>query len=235
MGLIADCMSAVSSLIGSERNGNVPESWSGKVTPDTKITDCSFVVFDMEMSGLNHKKDFIVSIGAIKMKGSAIHPGNYFERLVIPQGEMSRSNVVVHGITPDDLKAGEDVKKVISDFLTFIHDSVLVGHFVHFDLRFINSTLRKHFGGKLRNPAIDTHDLHEWLHNNSSEFKGYYSGGTAKKDLFSVAERYGIEVDTAHDALNDAFIAAQLFQRFLYFLEAGGIVELRDLIDIGRA
>jgi DNA polymerase III epsilon subunit-like protein len=106
---------------------------------------------------------------------------------------------------------------------------------VHFDLRFVNASLKKHFHSKLKNPAIDTHDLHEWLHQNSLEFKRHYRGGSMNKDLFSIAERYGISVDVSHDALNDAFIAAQLFQRFLYFLESSGIVVLRDLIDIGRA
>ncbi|MEE9523551.1 MAG: 3'-5' exonuclease [Thermodesulfovibrionales bacterium] len=235
MGFITDCVSAVSTFMGQEKNGLGTNSWSDRISLDSKIRDCPFVSFDMEMSGLNHKKDFIVSIGAIKMKGGRIHAGDVFYRLVKPEGELQPGNVVIHGITPDDLTSGEDINKVLSDFMEFISDSVLVGHFVHFDLRFINAALKKHYQSKLKNPAIDTHDLHLWLHQNSSEFKRYYRGGSTKKDLFTIAERYGISVDVSHDALNDAFIAAQLFQRFIHFLEVSGIVVLRDLIDIGRA
>jgi DNA polymerase III epsilon subunit family exonuclease len=169
------------------------------------------------------------------MTGSRIHAGDVFYRLVKPEGQLRPDNVVLHEITPDDLKSADDCNNVLSDFMEFITDSVLVGHFVHFDLRFINAALKKHFHEKLRNPAIDTHDLHLWLHQNSSEFKRHYRGGSTKKDLFTIAEHYGVSVNVSHDALNDAFIAAQLFQRFMYFLEVSGIVVLRDLIDIGRA
>ena len=67
------------------------------------------------------------------------------------------------------------------------------------------------------------------------EFRKHYRGGTRKTDLFSVAGNYGITIDSAHNALNDAFITAQLFQRFLYFLQAEGIRTLDDLLDIGSA
>jgi DNA polymerase-3 subunit epsilon len=222
-------------MMGKEKSETMIRSWSDRISLDSAIRDCPFVSFDMEMSGLNHKKDFIVSIGAIKMTGSRIHAGNVFYRLVKPEGPLHPDNVVLHELTPDDLASADDCSNVLSDFMEFMSDSVLVGHFVHFDLRFINAALKKHFHAKLKNPAIDTHDLHLWLHQNSSEFKRHYRGGSTKKDLFTIAEHYGVSVNVSHDALNDAFIAAQLFQRFIFFLELSGIVALRDLIDIGRA
>lgn len=235
MGFLSECVHAVTTLIGPEKVETAFNSWTGSISLDTSIKDCPFVAFDMEMSGLNQRKDFIVSIGAVKMTGSRIHAGEIFYKLIRPEGKLRRESVVIHGITPDDLSFGEESDQALVDFMNFISDSVLVGHFVHFDLKFVNAALKKYFHTNLKNPAIDTHDLHEWLHQNSQEFKKHYRGGSTNKDLFSIAERYGISVDVAHDALNDSFIAAQLFQRFIYFLELGGIVVLRDLIDIGRA
>ncbi len=234
-GILDECKNIVSTLIGSDREHESLSSWSGKITPDTPVHECRFVAFDMEMSGLDHKKDFIVSLGAIEMRGSTIQGGKAFSRLVRPEGTMNADSVVIHQITPDDLREGADIKHVLADFLEFIEDAVLVGHFLHFDLRFLNVSLKKHFRTKLKNPALDTHDLHEWLSQNSADFKRSYPGVISKKDLFSVAERYGIQVDKAHDALTDAFIAAQLFQRFLYFLKLNNIHTLEELIDIGRA
>jgi DNA polymerase-3 subunit epsilon len=193
------------------------------------------VVFDTELSGLDVRKDFIVSIGAIKMTGGTINISREFNRLIRPEGEMTKKSVEIHGITPGELEGKESLDAVLPDFLEFIKDSVLVGHFLNIDLKFMNMALKKKNNYKLANLALDTHTIHEWLYENGVEFKKHYHGGSTKTDLFSVSQRYGITVDTAHDALNDAFVTAQLFQRFLHFLHADGMHTVNDLLDIGRA
>ena len=235
MSILAECRQLVSSLMGTAREPLSVESWSGEVSLRTPFRTGRFVAFDMEMSGLKPRRDFIVSIGAVMMTGSVIHAGRTFYRLVRPEGELKPDSVVIHGITPDELQNGDGLDTVLKDFLGFIKDAVLLGHFLHFDLRFLNAALKRLFGTKLRNPAIDTHDIHEWLMQNSSDFRRHYPGVSARKDLFYVAERYGVAPGRAHDALSDAFVAAQLFQRFAWFLESSGIETLEDLIDIGRA
>lgn len=214
---------------------DVAPIWTGVIGKETAIADCPFVVFDTELSGLNPRKDSIVAIGALKMRGGSITASDEFYRLIRPFGKMTKKSVEIHGITPDELEHADDIKTVVQDFLAFIADAVLVGHFIHIDLRFLNSYLKKQHNSTLRNPAVDTHGIHGWLLENSSEFKKYFHGGSLKTDLFSVAEHYGVPVSMAHNALYDAFITAQLFQRFLHFLEPHGINTLNDLLDIGRA
>jgi len=215
--------------------GETVSSWSGATKRDSLIAECPFVVFDTELSGLDVRKDFIVSIGAIKMTGGTVNISNEFYRLIRPEGDMTKKSVEVHGITPGELEDKESLEAVLPDFLEFIKDSVLVGHFLNIDLKFMNHALKNKYNYKLANLALDTHTIHEWLYENGVEFKRHYHGGSTKTDLFSVSQRYGITVDTAHDALNDAFVTAQLFQRFLYFLRADGMHTLYDLLDIGRA
>lgn len=210
-------------------------TWSGVTRRNTPIKECPFVVFDTELSGLDVRKDFIVSIGAIKMTGGTVNISNEFYRLIRPEGDMTKKSVEIHGITPGELEDKESLDTVLPDFLDFVKDSVLVGHFLNIDLKFMNRALKNKYNHKLENLALDTHSIHEWLFEHGVEFKKHYHGGSTKTDLFSVAQRYGITVDTAHDALNDAFVTAQLFQRFLYFLHADGMHTLNDLLDIGRA
>lgn len=236
MSILSGYINKVATLLKTDQlAGESCQSWSGAISSDILITECPFVVFDTELSGLNYRKDFIVSIGAIKMTGGTIHAGGEFYRLIKPEGEMTKKSVEIHGITPDDLMTAENLEAVIPDFLEFIADSVLVGHFIHIDLRFLNASLKKLPLTTLTNPAVDTHTLHEWLLDNAPEFRKHFHGGSLKTDLFSVAERYGVPVDSAHNALNDAFITAQLLQRFIYFFKSQGINTLRDLLDIGRA
>jgi DNA polymerase-3 subunit epsilon len=210
-------------------------TWSGSVSKNTPIDQCPFVVFDTELSGLDARKDFIVSIGAIKMTGGLIHTGKEFYRLIRPTGEMTRKSVEIHGMTPDELYKKENLETVLPDFLEFIQDAVLVGHFINIDLKFMKKALKNSCGYQIKNPALDTHTVHEWIYENGVEFKKHYHGGSTKTDLFSVAQRYGITVEAAHDALGDAFITAQLFQRFLHFLHAEGMQKLSELSKIGRA
>lgn len=218
-----------------KQEDSASRTWTGAVSRDIAARECPFAVFDTELSGLNARKDFIVSVGAVKMKGGTIQVSEKFYRLVRPRGKMTGTSVVIHGITPDELSDVDEMGSVLPEFLSFITDSVLVGHFVHIDIKFVNEALKRRGLGKLNNPAIDTHSLHEWLLQNSRTFKGHYHGGSGKTDLFSLAERYRIPVAAAHNALSDAFITAQLFQQFMYFLHAEGMQTLNDLIDIGRA
>ena len=210
-------------------------TWSGAIKKSTPIRECPFVVFDTELSGLDPRKDFIVSVGAIKMTGETIHISKEFYRLVKPAGMMTNKNIEIHGITPGELEKQESMDTVLPDFLDFIRDSVMVGHFVNIDIDFMNAAIEQAYNTKLANPAVDTHDVHEWLYKNGAEFKRHYQGGSTSTDLFSIANKYGITIDTAHNSLKDAFITAQLFQKFLYFVQAEGVRTLNDLFDIGRA
>jgi len=235
MGALNDFLQRVAGKKRGEPDDTDNRTWSGAIHKSRPIMDCSFVVFDTELSGLDARKDFIVSIGAVKMTGGTIHISSEFYRLVRPAGELSKKSVEVHGLVPSELKDQEDLDSVLPDFLDYITDSVLVGHFVSIDMKFVNAALKKRGAQRLSNPALDTHTLHEWLSENGASFRKHYPGGTNKTDLFSVAGRYGITIDSAHNALNDAYITAQLFQKFLFFLHAEGMHTLNDLLTAGRA
>ncbi|MBC8414153.1 MAG: 3'-5' exonuclease [Nitrospira sp.] len=235
MGISGYICKTAARLRGHRHYITAPVTWTGKTDRNILMQDCPFVVFDTELSGLDPKKDFIISIGAVKMTGAVIHINQEFNRLVQPAGELARKNVEIHEIVPGDLKDAQPIEEVLREFYGFIEDSVLVGHFANIDMGFLNAASRKIYGEKVMNPAIDTHSIHQWLSENSSTFKKHYRGGSPKTDLFSVARAYGIEVDDLHDALSDAFITAQLLQRFTYFMHAESMHTLSELQDIGRA
>ena len=158
-----------------------------------------------------------------------------FYQLIKPKGNLTKKNVEIHGITPNELKDQREMDEVLDNCLDFIKNSVIVGHFINIDLRFINKEVKRKYNTKLANPAVDTHTLHEWLYENNAGFIKHYSGGSVKTDLFSLAHRYGITIDSAHNALNDAYITAQLFQKFLHFIHTDGVFTVEELLDIGRA
>jgi DNA polymerase III alpha subunit (gram-positive type) len=57
---------------------------------------------------------------------------------------------------------------------------------------------------------------------------------TMKSDLFSMAKKYGVDGGKAHNAFSDAYITAQLFQRFAPFLSGCGVKNLKELLKVAR-
>jgi len=198
------------------------------------ISETDFVAFDTELTGLDFKQDSIISLGAVKLRGATILPGKTFYRLVKPECELKHKSVVVHELTHTDLECAEDLLEVLGDFVTFIGDAVLIGHFVHIDLNFVNKPLQEEFGVSLQNPALDTSTLHDWLYDNDSQFARHYKGMTMKSDLFSMAKKYSVDGGKSHNAFSDAYITAQLFQRFVPFLPGCGIKTLKELLKVAR-
>ncbi|MDP3291627.1 MAG: exonuclease domain-containing protein, partial [Sulfuricurvum sp.] len=64
------------------------------------------VVFDTETTGLNTKKDAVLSIGAVKVKGDRILTSESFEVFLKPSNEISVESIKIHHIRPCDLENG---------------------------------------------------------------------------------------------------------------------------------
>jgi len=196
------------------------------------IGEIRFVVLDTELTGLDRKKDAIVSIGAVKMKGGRIEMGQTFYQLVNPNKEMKAASVVVHEITPSEVLEKPDIGPVLAEFLTFCNHDVLVGHFINMDLAFINRELKETLGRTLENPVLDTMSLAHWLKWNDPD-QGPDGFSAKNFELYELAKELGIPVQGAHNALMDAFMTAQVLQRLLPRLERGGLKTQGELLKVG--
>lgn len=208
---------------------------AGKGDTCSALEEAKYVVVDTELTGLDLKKDSIISIGAVKMTGGRIELGNSFYRLVGHTGEMTRENVVIHGITPSELTEQPGTEQVLAEFRDFCGNGALVGHFISLDMAFINKAMTRIYGAALPNPGIDTAKIHQWMEANNESFSRHYTGKPENLDLFTLARECEVPVSNGHNALGDAFITAQLFQRFLATLPGLGVRTVRELLRIGKA
>jgi DNA polymerase III epsilon subunit-like protein len=103
----------------------------------TPITGARYVAIDTELTGLDEKNDAIVSLGAVRMTGGTVHLGETLYRLVNPGTGITAESVVIHEITPDDVREQPGIETTLWDFLSFCGWDVLVGHFVSIDLGFL--------------------------------------------------------------------------------------------------
>ncbi|MCU0578866.1 MAG: 3'-5' exonuclease [Desulfobacterota bacterium] len=196
------------------------------------VREGRFVVLDTELTGLDRKKDSIVSLGAVRMAGGRIEMGQTFYQLVNPNRVMKPESVVVHEITPSEVVEKPAIGPVLAEFLTFCGEAILVGHYVNMDLAFINRELQRSLGRTLGNPALDTMALVHWLKWNNPD-QGPDAFSAKNFELYELAKGLGIPVQGAHNALMDAFMTAQVLQRLLPRLEQAGIKTLGELLKIG--
>jgi len=197
-----------------------------------RIADARFVVLDTELTGLDEKKDSIVSIGAVRMNGGRIDLGDTFYRLVSPRTELTAASVVIHEITPSEVVQQPGIEQVLEEFLAYCGKDVLVGHFISIDLAFLNREMRRLHGRAIANPAVDTFSVYEWLRKREKA-QGCVSTPLAGYRLYDIVKCFGIPVNGAHNAIKDAYTTAQLFQRFLPALPEAGARDMGDLLQIG--
>jgi DNA polymerase-3 subunit epsilon len=197
------------------------------------IADARYVVVDTELTGLNEKKDSIISIGALRMEGMRIEMGNPFYRLIKPESEFKPESVIIHGITPSDVVQQPNIDSMLAEFLEFCDNDIIVGHCVSIDLLFLNREMKRMFGHPVHNSALDTYKVYEWLKTKVPKHT-CFSASLKDSSLYEIAKCFTISVRGAHNALVDAFITAQLLQRFIPVLIDTGVTRLGDLLKIGH-
>ncbi len=189
-------------------------------------------MIDTELTGLDRRKDSIVSLAALKMTGGTIDLENIFNRLVNPRSELSAESVVIHGITPSEVVKKPGIESVLAEFVRFCGNDVIVGHCVSIDLTFINKEMKAALGLTLENPALDTSAIYEWIRTKFSSRT--FPCSFSDSGLYDIAKYFGIPVNGAHNAVMDAFITAQVFQRFIPMLFEGGVKTIGDLLVLGN-
>jgi len=192
-----------------------------------------YAVIDSELTGLDPRRDSIVSLGGLRIREGRIVLADRFYEEVRPASALTATSIVLHGITPDDVRERPGIGAVLEDFAAFCGDDVLIGHFVEIDLDFLRAACAKAGLPPLANPALDTWPLYDWLSSRSPEDGG--PGLPRLKDprLPELARALGVPCCGEHNALRDAYVTAQVFQRLLRRLPRWGIATSGDLLRIG--
>lgn len=163
--------------------------------PEELLND-TYVVFDIETTGLDLMNNGITEIGAVKIvKGKIVEQ---FQTLIKPDYAISEDNIAITGITPEMVKDSPKIGSVIPDFMKFIEGSIIVAHNAEFDCKFI-----KRFAGaeeyEVNNKVLDT-----------MEMTRKYLPFLKRADLATLAEHFGI-IFHHHRALSDAYATAEAF------------------------
>jgi DNA polymerase-3 subunit epsilon len=199
------------------------------------LREYDFVVYDTELTGLDIKKNEIISIGAVCIKDLQISLGETFHYYVRPSNLEHTDATLVHRITPEQLKQAPPLEEVLPKFLSFIGASLLVGHFIEIDMGFLNRATRRLYRGTVANPRIDTRKMAQ-IYKQSS--RGYIQANESLSrhgyNLQELSKEFNLPFFDAHDALEDALQTAYLFLFLVKKIESLGLLSLDDLFQAGR-
>lgn len=135
-------------------NQNVPKKPARDYKGESLITfPESYIVLDLETTGLSPRRDEIIEIGAIKVKDGRAE--GHFHSLIKPTMEINNFITRMTGISNEMVADAPRIGEVIPPFESFIGDYILVGHNVHFDINLLYDNFQRELGWALTNDFVD--------------------------------------------------------------------------------
>ncbi|MFG1432384.1 exonuclease domain-containing protein [Xanthobacter sp. V2C-8] len=181
------------------------------------MEELSFTVFDTETTGLDPAGgDEIIQIGATRIVNGKLLRAECLDQLVDPRRSIPEAGIAIHGIRPAMVRGQPTISEALPAFHAFVSDTVLVGHNVAFDLRFLK--LKEAATGLVFDqPVLDTLLLASIVHPHAEA-----------QSLEAIAARLGVAISGRHTALGDAMVCAQVFLKLLPLLRQQGIRTLGE-------
>jgi len=198
------------------------------------LSEYTFVVCDTELTGLNRRRDEIISIGAVKIVNLQIELNETFHQYIRPRDLEHTKSTLVHRITPEQLRAMPSIAEVLPKFIRFCGDALLVGHYVALDMSFLNKAALEELGGTISNPSVDT--MRMAMGYKEAQFMECYGhcNLSTSYNLNDLSNEFGLPKFKPHDALEDALQTAYLFLFLVKKMKQGKIRTLKDLYEAGR-
>ncbi len=168
------------------------------------------VVFDTETTGLDTKKDAILSIGAVKIKKNKILTSQSFEVFIKPSKEISQESIKIHHMRPCDLQNALEPLDGVRKFLEFIQNRPLIGYYLEFDIAMINRLIKPWLGVTLPNKQVEVSGLY------FDKKIALIPQGNIDLRFDTILKDLNIPKMGQHNALNDAIMTAMVYTKLNY-------------------
>ncbi len=181
------------------------------------LSELTYTVFDTETTGLDPAGgDEIIQIGAVRIVNGRLLTAEHYDQLVNPGRTIPEAGIAIHGIRPEMVRGQPEIVSVLPAFRAFVADTVLVGHNVAFDLRFLKLKEEK-TGIHFDMAVLDTLLLATIIWPNERNH-----------GLEALATRFGLTISGRHSGLGDAQVTAEIFLKLVPLLRERGIRTLGE-------
>ncbi|MFD2616854.1 PolC-type DNA polymerase III [Terrilactibacillus laevilacticus] len=182
------------------------------------LQDDTYVVFDVETTGLSAVYNKIIELAAVKMKDGEII--ERFESFVNPHERLSQTIIDLTSITDDMLASAPEIEDVLKRFHDFAGDAILVAHNASFDMGFLNNGYEQIGLEKATNPVIDTLELGRFLYPDLKNHR-----------LNTLCKVFNIDLTQHHRAIYDTEATGYLLWKMLKDADEKSIVFHNQLND----
>jgi DNA polymerase III subunit epsilon len=195
----------------------------GLATPlgaDLRIESATYVVVDLETTGLRPGVARICEIGAVRVR--ELELAEEFHTLVDPRVPIGPAIAALTGLRDSQLRGAPRAEEAVRRFLRFADDAVLVAHNARFDLSFLDCETERLVGARLAAPVVDTVGLARRL----------LAGRGTRFGLSSLAHFFGTAASPCHRALPDAQATAEILVSLLGLAQERGAETVADLSEL---
>lgn len=184
------------------------------------LLDTTFVVLDLETTGLRPGEDRITEVGAVKVRGGDVR--GEFQTLVHPGRSVPSAVVAVTGITDAMLTHAPPIGGVLVALLEFLRGAVLVAHNARFDVGFLDAELARSGRPRLANDVVDTARLARRLVRDE----------VRDLRLATLSNHFRARTRPSHRALQDARATVDVLHGLLERAGSIGATTVEDLLDL---
>jgi DNA polymerase III subunit epsilon len=189
----------------------------------TPLIATTFVVLDLETTGLSADRDRITEVGAVKVRGGEVL--GELATLVRPERPIPAAVSAVTGITDAMVRDAPTIGAVLPAVREFLGDAVLVAHNARFDVAFLRAAYARHDGGGFDPMVVDTARLARRL----------VADEVRDVRLATLAAHLRARVRPEHRALTDARATVDVLHGLIERAGAYGAATLEDLRDLARS
>lgn len=187
---------------------------AGVVPGNTLLQEAPFVALDLEATGLNPRRNSVLSVGLVPFSAQRIYPNQGRHWIVKPEGDLTGESVKYHHITHADVENAPLLTEVLDDVLTHLQGRIVVCHYHQIERYFLRHAVQRNWQEELMFPIVDTMYLERQILKKSSALlvSRLRRQEVASLRLSDSRRRYGLPLYMAHHAFVDALATAELLQ-----------------------
>ena len=169
--------------------------WAGLLQPAPRG---EWVSLDLETTGLDPRKDHILSLAAVPVRDNRVLTSERFERRIRADREFGIESIRHHLITPDEAAEGVSVTTAVREFLHWLQGRTLLGYHLGFDLAMLSPHVRALTGFGLPNPRVELAEAF------AARVRRAQPAAPPNLRFQHIADTLGVPVLGRHSALGDA-------------------------------
>jgi DNA polymerase-3 subunit alpha (Gram-positive type) len=185
---------------------------------DMPIADATYVVFDIETTGLSVITNKIIELAGVKMREGKVI--DKFETFINPHEKIPYHISQLTHITDDMVAGAPELEDMLPKFIEFVGDAVLVAHNARFDMGFIQEACKRQGLSPLPNPVLDTLELARLQYPALKNHR-----------LNTLAEKFKVALDNHHRAVDDSAALGHVLFHMLKDAAERGKTKLAQLND----